>query len=291
MPRAHLLSCARALGLALDIGALLACSGNKDKDELFVPMPPEEHKVKILADAEGNERSPAHVVVYLHRGSLHVTGGAEVTVAGLATGAIGDPPPRVDHALDRVAIVQTIVGGAPPQGDGSFVFSLGKTPMALEVETRTGQDQVLDLGGVALVEGRFHTESGHLTIGWSAPNLLASANLTVRTERGYIDLNHLGRMGGGKVTVKTTEGFVGIDVGGFTGSNLSIDAEVGNGKLVFKVPPNVAARADVTANVSAVVALGWRESGTGYTLGDPSAAPRVVLRAQGEAARFELRAE
>jgi hypothetical protein len=278
---------------ALALVLCAACSGNKEKDELFVPMPLEEHKVKILVDAEGNERSPAHVVVYLHRGSLHVTGGAETTVAGLATGAMGDPPPRVDHALDRVAIVQTIVGGAPPQGDASFVLSLGKTPIALEVETRTGQDQTLDLGGVALVEGRFHTESGHLTIGWSAPNLLPNANLTVRTEKGYIDLNHLGRVGGGKVAVKTTEGFVGIDVGNFTGSLLTIDAEMGNGKLVFKVPPNVPARVDITAtaNASAVVALGWRESAGAYTLGDPSAAPRVVLRAQGDAARFELRAE
>jgi len=291
MPRPPLVCGALALALASEV-LVGGCSGSKEKDELFVPMPLEEHKVKILADAEGNERSPAHVVIYLHRGSLHVTGGAEATVTGMATGAIGDPPPRVDHALDRIAIVQTIVGGAPPQGDASFVLSLGKTPLALEVETRTGQDQTLDLGGVALVEGRFHTESGHLVIGWSAPNLLASASLTVRTERGYIDLNHLGRMGGGKVTAKTTEGFIGIDVGDFKGSSLSIDAEVGDGKLVLKVPPNVPARADVVANVSAVVALGWRESGTtGYTLGDPSAVPRVVLRAQGDAARFELRAE
>jgi hypothetical protein len=282
----HLPTCS-----ALALLAIAACGGNKEKDELFVPMPLEEHKVKVIVDAEGSLKNPAHVVVYLHRGSLRIAGGAGSTVEGFATGALGDPPPRVDHALDRVAIVQSIVGGAPPQGDASFALSLGKTPIDLEVETGTGQQQTLDLGGVALVEGRFHTESGHLTVGWSAPNLLPSGTLNLRTEKGYIDVNQLGRLGGGKVTIRTTEGFVGLDVGAFAGQSLSLDADVGDGKLVLTVPASVPARAEITARVSAVVAPGWSAAGDAYTLGDPSAAPRVILRAQGNAAKFELRTE
>jgi hypothetical protein len=267
------------------LGALAACGGGP-KDELHDPVPLEEHKIKIAADAEGTIKSPAHVAVFLQRGSLRITGGAESTVEGFATGGLGDPPPRVELALDRVAIVQSIVGGAPPKGYASFVLSLGKTPMALEVENGSGQAQSIDLGGVAIVQGRFHTESGHLTIDWSAPNALPSGALTLQTEKGYIDVTHLGQLGGGTVTVKTVEGVVNLDVGSFAGSGLVIDADVGAGKLVLKVPRAVPARAEVTGltSASAVVAPEWRAAGDAYVLGDANAAPRVVLHARGGAA-------
>jgi hypothetical protein len=268
----------------------MACGGdNKDKDELFIPVPLEEHKVKIEADAEGTAKSPAHVAVYLQRGSLRIGGGAGSTVEGMATGALGDPPPRVDLGLDRVAITQSIIGGAPPKGDANFVLALGKTPMALEVQSGSGQQQAIDLGGVALVDGRFHTESGHLSIGWTAVNAMPSGSLLLQTEKGYIDVMHLGRLGGGKVTVKTTEGFVSLDLGEFTGTSLVIEAEVGAGKLVVKVPAKVPARAEIAAK--GVVATGWREADGAFVLGDTNAAPRVVLHARGDAAHYELLAE
>jgi hypothetical protein len=270
--------------------ALVACGGDP-KDALFIPMPLEAHPVKVLANAEGTVASPAHVAIFLPRGSLQMQGGAESTLEGLATSGLGDPPPRVTLTLDRVAVTQVNIGGAPPKGDASFVFALGKTPMALEVESGNGQQQSIDLGGVALAEGRLHTESGHIQVDWSAPNLLPAGALKLQTEKGYIEARHVGRLGGGKVNVRTTEGFVGLEVGTFAGSSLVIDADVGTGKLVLVVPASVPARAEIAPNGNAILAPDWRQVGDAYILGDPNAAPRVVLTARGNAARFELGTE
>jgi hypothetical protein len=113
----------------------------------------------------------------------------------------------------------------------------------------------------------------------------------LQTDKGYIDVTHLGRLGGGAVTVKTTEGSVALELGDFAGPTLSIDADVGTGILRFKAPSNVAARAEVATPVRAVVTSGWRMAGGAFALGDPNAAPRVTLRARGGAARVELSSE
>jgi hypothetical protein len=275
--------------LCLATYALAACGG--PEDTLHEPMPLEEHEVRIEANASGDAKNPAHVAIFLRRGSLRLTTGADVTVLGIAKGGLGDAPPRVERGEDRIAVVQSNVGGAPPRGDANFVLSLGKTPLALEVNTGSGQDQAMNLGGAALVEGRFSTESGHLTLDWSAPNALPSATLVLQTDKGYIDVTHLGRLGGGAVTVKTREGSVALELGDFAGPSLSIDADVGTGILRFKAPSNVAARAEVATPVRAVVTSGWRMAGGAFALGDPNAAPRVTLRARGGAARVELSSE
>jgi hypothetical protein len=269
--------------------ALAACGGAEDN--LHEPVPLEEHEVKIRADADGDAKNPAHVAIYLRRGSLHLTTGADCTVLGVAKGGLGDAPPRVDLGQDRVAIVQSSIGGAPPKGDANFVLTLGKTPMDLEVNTGSGQDLSINLGGAAIAHGRFSTESGHLTIDWTAPNALPAGTLVLGTDRGYVDVTHLGRLGGGEVTVKTTEGSVALEVGDFSGPSLSIDADIGSGRLRLKAPANVAARAEVAAPVRAVVTSGWRAAGDTFVLGDPNAVPRLLLRARGGAAQVELSSE
>jgi hypothetical protein len=275
--------------LCLGANTLAACGG--PEDHLHEPKPLEEHEVKIEADAYGDAKNPAHVAIFLRRGSLRVTTGADSTVVGIATGGLGDAPPRVDLGQDRVAVVQSSIGGAPPKNDAKFVLALGKTPMALEVNTGTGQDQSMDLGGAALAEGRFSTDSGHLTIDWSAPNALPSATLLLTTDKGYIDVTHLGRLGGGKVAVKTTEGSVALELGDFSGPSLSIDADVGAGVFRLRVPSSVPARAEVAAPERTLVFVGWRALGKAFVLGDPNAAPRVTLHARGGGARMELSTE
>jgi hypothetical protein len=269
--------------------AVVACGG--PEDHLHEPMPLEEHQVKVDAEARGDRTSPAHVAIYLRRGSLRLTTGASSTLMGVATGGLGDAPPRIDLGQDRVAVVQSSISGAPPKGDARFVLALGKTPMVLEVMTGSGQDQSMDLGGAAVADGRFSTESGHLSIDWSSPNALPAGNLLLQTDSGYIDVTHLGRLGGGKVTVKTTLGSVTLAVGDFAGPSLTIDAEVGAGRLRLKTPAGVSARAEVAGPVQAVVTSGWRGAGDAFVLGDPNGAPRVVLRARGGAGRVELSTE
>jgi hypothetical protein len=269
--------------------ALAACGA--PVDNLHEPVLLEEHEVKIEAHANGDAKSPAHVAIYLRRGSLRLTTGAKSTVVGVAKGGLGDPPPRIDLGLDRVAVVQGSLGGAPPKGDATFVLAVDKTPIALEVMTGAGQEQSMDLGGAAIAEGRFSTESGHLTIDWSAPNALAAGILELQTDRGYIDVAHLGRLRGDKVKIKTTEGAIDLDLGDLAGPNLSIDADVGRGRLRFKAPTSVVVRAEVPAPIRTIASSDWHAAGDAFILGDPNAAPRVILRAHGGAARVELSSE
>jgi hypothetical protein len=276
--------------------ALSACGSTKD--ELFVPAPLEEHPVKIDANAEGDLKSPAHVAVFMQRGSLHIRGGAESTVQGLATGGMGDPPPRVTLTLDRVAITQTSVGGAAPKGDARFALRLGATPMILEVETGAGQDQAIDLGGVALVEGRLHTDSGRIALEWSSPNALPTGALKLKTEKGYVEVGHLGRLGGGSVDVTANDGFVSLEIADIPRDLLSIGVELGRSKLVVTAPMRLSARADIAPGNVATEVSGWAAlgpayvtGGSAYVLGDAAAAPRLTLRVQGDSARVELRAE
>jgi hypothetical protein len=163
--------------------------------------------------------------------------------------------------------------------------------MVLEVESGIGQHQSIDLGGVPLAEGRFHTSFGRIDIDWTAPNALPAGTLKLQTEKGYIELAHLGRLGGGKVSVRTTEGFVGLALGEYGGTNLAIDADIGTGKLVFKVPAHVPARAEIAPGGNSILAPNWQQVGDAYLIGDPQAAPRVILVARGNAGHFELGTE
>jgi hypothetical protein len=280
----------RCVSLAGLLLGFTGCGGGP-KDELFVPMPLEAHPVKIDANAEGSVTSPAHIAIFLPRGTLRLKGGADSTLQGLATGGLGDPPPRLTVTLDRVAVTQVTTGGAPPKGDAIYVLALGKTPMTLEVESGSGQQQSIDLGGVALVEGRLHTASGHIVADWASKNLLPSGNLKLDTDTGYIEVTHVGRLGGGKINVRTSGGFVGLEVGEFSGQSLVIDADVGAGKMLLRVPANTPARAEIVTNGATVVAPNWRQTVDAYVLGDANAAPRVVLQARGTAARVDLETE
>ena len=188
--------------------ACLHCPPPETHDLLYEPVPLAPHDVKIAADAEGDAKAPAHVSVFLQRGVLSVKGGGAHTLEGVATGAAGDAPPRLELMQDRVALTQATVGGAPPKGDAKFVLALGATPMSLQVDTGMGEAQAIDLGGASVKQARFHTASGHLAIDWSAPNRLSGGPVVLATEAGYIEVTHLGRSGASSIDVTNVAGFV-----------------------------------------------------------------------------------
>jgi hypothetical protein len=291
LPRRHgLLAALLALGC-------LHCP-SESKDLLYEPVPLEAHAVKIAADAQGDAKSPAHVSVFLQRGALQVKGGAEHTVEGVATGAMGDAPPRVELMQDRVAIAQGILGGTPPKGDAKFVLALGATPMNLEIDTGSGEAQSIDLGGAPVKQARFHTASGHLTIDWSAPNALPGGPLVLKTEAGYIDVTHLGRSGASSIDVTDLAGLVSLDVGDLGAGPSApplgpITATLQSGKLVIKVAKGTVARATIEAPASSVTLRGWAagEAAGSFVAGDPNGAPRVTARVTALAGNVELRAE
>jgi hypothetical protein len=291
LPRRHGLL---AVLLAL---ACLHCPPD-NKDLLYEPVPLAPHEVKIAADAEGDAKAPAHVAVYLQRGILQMKGGAGHTLEGVATGAAGDPPPRLSLTQDRIALVQSNVGGATPRGDANFQLALGATPMSLEIDTGAGEAQTIDLGGVPVKEGRFHTASGHLTIDWSGANPLPGGLLVLKTEAGYIDLSHLGRSGATHISVSDTAGFVSLDfddlpAAAASSPGVTVSASVTSGKLVLEVPHGVAARATVQAPASHVALKGWTPDAEPFTFlaGDPAAPARVTARVLVQGGSVELRAE
>ncbi len=268
---------------------------DENKDLLYEPVPLEEHEVKILADAEGSAKSPAHVSVFLQRGFLHVTGGGGHTLEGVATGGMGDAPPRLELMQDRVALTQSTVGGSPPRADGKFMLAFGTTPMNLELDTGTGEVQTIDLGGVPVKQASFHTASGHLAIDWTAPNPLPGGRITLKTESGYIDVAHLGKSGATRIDVTDIAGYVGFDLGEFALSapDLAIVAQVTSGMLVLKAPKTLAARATITSPPGSVVNKGW-SSGEGegsFLSGDPKAPARVTAQVTAAGGHVELRVE
>src|SRR5277367_3765372 len=110
VPRRHGL-----VAVLLALGCLHCPS--ETKDLLYEPVPLEAHEVKIAADAAGDAKSPAHVSVFLQRGVLQIKGGASHTVEGVATGAPGDAPSRLELMQDRVALAQGVLGGVASRGD------------------------------------------------------------------------------------------------------------------------------------------------------------------------------
>jgi len=277
--------------------ASLGCPPD-NKDLLYEPVPLEAHDVKIVADAQGDAKTPAHVAVFMKRGVLQMKGGAAHTLEGVATGAVGDAPPRLELMQDRVALTQSTLGGNAPRGDAKFMLALGATPMALEIETGKGEAQTIDLGGVALAQARFHTEAGHLSIDWSAPNRLPGAKLKLVTEAGYIDVTHLGKSGATSIEVTSIAGVVSLDMSDLAADAtpsavLAITAKVTSGKLVFTVPKALAARATFDVSAGDIVSKGWTpgDSAGTFVVGDPKASPRIVARVTALAGQVELRAE
>jgi hypothetical protein len=291
LPRRH------GLLVVLLGGAFLQCPPD-NKDLLYEPVPVEAHEVKILADAQGDAKAPAHVAVFLKRGILQMKGGAVHTLEGVATGAVGDAPPRLELMQDRIALTQSTLGGNAPRGDAKFMLALGATPMALEIDTGTGEAQTIDLGGVPVAKARFHTVTGHLTIDWSAPNPQLGAELTFETQGGYIDVSHLARSGARAIDVVNVAGLVNLDVGTLAGvpsafGALSVTATVTSGTFVFKVPANVAALATVQAPEGSRVFKGWKPGAASDTFvtGAPDASPRITLRVAAQAGKVELRTD
>jgi hypothetical protein len=280
----------RAFAAFFALGAA-GCPPAEEKDRLYEPVPLEAHEVKVQADVYGDPARPAHVSLFLRRGELHVTGGGDHTLQGIARGGIGDAPPRVEVGKDRVAVVQSNLGAPTPKGDALFQLALGRTPVSLEVEASSGEKQDLDLGGVALAEARVHSASGHVALRWSAPNALPAGNLFLKTEAGYLDAMNLGALGGGKVNVESQAGKVTLDIGPFAGPSLAIDYRGESGILVVRLAAAVPARATVDAGSSSVVSRGWREEPGGFALGEPGASPRVTLQVRGKGSRVELVAE
>ncbi len=242
----------------------------------------------VLADAAGDAKSPARVALFLQRGALRVAGGAAHLVEGNATGAEGDPPPRVDVGADRVSIVQSEVGGAPPKGDAKFELELGRLPMNLSVETGSGESQTIDLGGVSIVTARVRTGTGHVAVDWSRQSAVSGGRLELSTEGGTLEVTHLGRFEGRSVDVREGGGLVNLDLGDRVDQDVTIDAEVGTGKLRVRVPKTVSARARVSAPAGGVAVAGWRPEGDGFVLGDASLAPRVVIRVRCLSGHVEL---
>jgi hypothetical protein len=250
----------------------------------------EAHVVPVAADAVGNAKSPAHVALFLQRGSLRVTGGASHhLVEGTARGAVGDPAPRVDVGADRISITQASVGGASPKGDATFELTLGGVPLALLVETGSGQSQSIDLGGVFLTAARVHTAAGHVVLDWTRPNAPVGGRLEVATETGSVEVTHLGRFGGGTVEVRERAGLVSLDFGDRVEHDFTVDADVAMGKLILRLPKTVTAHAEVTAAASEITIKGWRFDGYGFVLGDASAGTsRVALRVRVGSGQVEL---
>lgn len=273
---------------AIGLGLLVSGCPSSSEPPPYEPARPEPHVVHVAADAFGEARRPAHVALFLQRGALRVTGGGTHLVEGTATGAAGDPPPRVDVGADRISVVQAAVGGAPPKGDASFELSLGRTPVVLSIETGAGEPQTVDLGGVSLAAARVHTTTGHLALDWTRANALPGGKLELVTESGDLAVNHLGRFAGGAVEVRVGGGLVRLDLGDPLERDVTINVEVVTGKLVVQVPKNVAADAEVSPASSDVKVEGWRPRGMGFTLGDASTAPRVLLRVRCEGGHVEL---
>jgi hypothetical protein len=275
-------------GLVVLLGALGAGCPSASERPPYDPPLLEPHVVHIVADAYADAKSPARVAFFLERGALRVTGGAAHLVQGLATGAEGDPPPRVDVGADRVSIVQAAVGGAPPKGDADFELELGPAPIALSVDTGSGESQSIDLGGLAIVSARVHTGTGHVVVDWTRPSALAGGKLELATEAGTFEVTHLGRFGGGAVQVREGGGLVILDLGDRVDQDVTIDADESAGRLVLRLPRGVVARARVSPPASDVVVKGFRADGDGFVLGDASAAPRVVIRVRCAGGLVEL---
>jgi len=281
-----------ALGLACS-----HCPPPETHDLLYEPVPLEAHQVKIAADADGDAKNPAHVAVFLQRGTLEMKGGAGHTLEGTATGATGDAPPRLELMQDRVALTQSTLGGTPPRGDAKFVLALGDTPMSLEVETRAGEPQTLDLGGVPLAKAHLHTETGHLTVDWTQPNPLPGGTLALDTEAGYIEVGHVARSGASSVDVSIDAGFVSLDLGDLSGApatspGVAIRGTVATGTLVVLTAKAVPALATVTGPEGTVVLKGWRPgdaAGT-FACGAPGASPKVTVRVTAKSGHVELKA-
>lgn len=273
----------RAAGATLAFGVV--CGGCPPAGGLPPYDPPiaEAHVVHIAADAE----APARVAVFLQRGALRVKGGAAHAVEGTATGAAGDPPPRVDVGTDRVSIVQAAVGGVPPKGDASFELALGRVPIVLQIETGAGEPQSIDLGGTAIVSASVHT-TGHIVLDWTRTNPLSGGKLELATGGGTFEVTHLGRFNGGAIEVKEGGGLASLDFGERIERDVTIDAQVGTGKLVLRLPKSVSARADVSPSASDVELRGWRAEADSFFTGDASAAPRVVIRVRCGGGRVEL---
>jgi hypothetical protein len=279
----------RTAGAWLAASALF-CTGCPSADDPPVYDPPilEPHVVRVVADAFGDAQNPARVALFLQKGALRVTGGAKHLVEGVATGAAGDPPPRVDVGADRVSVVQVAVGGAPPKGDATFELQLGRAPTTFSVDTGSGESQSIDLGGLSIASARVHTATGHVTLDWTRSSTFVGGQLELATEAGTLEVTHLGRFGGKSVEVKEAGGLVILDLGDRIDQPVTIDAEVRAGKLTLRLPKGVAARARVTPPASDVDVKGWRSDGDGFVLGDASLAPRVVVRIQCASGHVEL---
>jgi len=269
----------------------LLCLGCPDAAKGLPPYDPpilEPHVVRLAADAAGDSESPAHVALFLQRGALRLAGGALHLVEGTATGALGDPPPRIDVSADRVSVVQAAVGGVSPKGDASFDLALGRVPIALLIETGAGEPQSIDLGGVSIASARVHTTTGHVVLDWTRANAVAGGKLELATEAGALEVIHLDRFGGGAIEVKEGGGLVSLDFGDRVEHEVTIDAEVGTGKLLLRLPKSAAARADVRSSTSDVTVSGWRREANGFVLGADSAAPRVVIHVRCTGGHVEL---
>jgi hypothetical protein len=274
---------------------LVACPPPDTKDLLYEPVPLEAHDVKIEADAVGDAKTPAHVSVFLQRGILQVKGGGGHTIEGVATGAQGDAPPRVEILRDRIALAQSAIGGSPPGGDAKFMLAFGDTPMTLEVDTGSGEAQTIDLGGVPVTKGRFRTATGHLTIDWSSQNPASGGTFGFDTDAGYIDVAHLGRSGASRVDVANVAGLVSLDLGDLPlpAPAIAIGATVTSGTFVLKIPQKVAALANITAPEGSITAKGWRPGAAAgsFAMGPPDATPRVTLHVSAKGGHVELRTE
>jgi hypothetical protein len=276
-----------ALGLACEL--LSTGCPSPSGPPPYDPQPLAPHVVRVVADAFGDAKRPARVGVFLQRGILRLTGGSRHVLEGIAKGAAGDPPPRVDVGTDRASVVQAEVGGAPPTGDATFVLYLGVIPLVLSVDTGSGQMQSIDLGGVAVASARVHTETGHIALDWTKPNTLLGGKLELATEAGVLDITHLGLFGGRTVEVKEAGGgFVRLDLGDRVDKEVTIDADVGAGGFIIRAPKALAAHAQVSNPGCDVRVNGWRAEGGGFAVGDASIAPRVIIHVQCASGHVEL---
>ncbi len=277
--------------LFIALGALVPCAGGcEQKDNLSEPAPVTAHEVKIVADAQGDEKRPAHVAVFLERGTLKIAGGAEHTVQGSAVGALGDPPPRVELMLDRVAVVQGAVGSGRVKGDALFNLALGGTPMTLEIQTGRGEVQTVDLGGVPVVAARLRTTEGHIALDWSSKGAAMTQPLDLVVDDGYFEATHVGRSGAAAVIARSKGSLIKIEVGELAVPHLAIDLTATGGKVIFVTPSAIPAIARVGTAPGEVIRSGWRDNGDGTSrAGEPTGAPRVELSLHAtDVARIEL---
>ncbi|MGH7283879.1 MAG: hypothetical protein ACRELY_20325 [Polyangiaceae bacterium] len=243
-------------------------------------------------DAPAPTSGAGIVRLELAGGALHVAGSQDRRlVVGACHASDATLLPHVTVNARGASIVQDFAPESRSAAQIGCDLKLGTTPVHLDAHVINMENDIVDLGGVAILTARLYNEAGHMDLDWTKPNP-GVADYAELWSIGYLSARHLARARAKRIELKSV-GFADLDVGELNGVPIELDVVSSVGTLVLTTPAGAVARATIDQGVVVLVdAPSWKQdSPTRYLLGAPDDTPQVVIRIHSASGSIRFRPE